>query len=82
MGFLKIEQETQISFNAAEDKAELYTADPEDEQAGGRKPGAVPRESSFQISRETLCNALHSAQEICSYSYKRQTQYNNGRAES
>jgi len=28
MGFLKIEQETQISFNAAEDKAELYTADP------------------------------------------------------
>ena len=72
MGFLKIEQETQISFNAAEDKAELYTAE----------PGAVPRESSFQISRETLCNALHSAQEICSYSYKRQTQYNNGRAES
>lgn len=28
MGFLKIEQETQISFNAAEDTAELYTADP------------------------------------------------------
>lgn len=27
MGFLKIEQETQISFNAAEDTAELYTAD-------------------------------------------------------
>lgn len=28
MGFLKIEQETLISFNAAEDMAELYTADP------------------------------------------------------
>lgn len=28
MGFLKIEQETMINFNAAEDTAELYTADP------------------------------------------------------
>lgn len=28
MGFLKIEQEVMISFNAAEDTAELYTADP------------------------------------------------------
>ena len=28
MSFLKIEQETQINFNAAEDTAELYTADP------------------------------------------------------
>lgn len=28
MGFLRIEQETQINFNAAEDTAELYTADP------------------------------------------------------
>ncbi len=28
MSFLKIEQETQINFNAAENTAELYTADP------------------------------------------------------
>ena len=28
MGFLRIEQETIINFNAAEDTAELYTADP------------------------------------------------------
>ncbi|MBD5479575.1 MAG: hypothetical protein HDR14_09830 [Lachnospiraceae bacterium] len=28
MAFLKIEQETLISFNAGEDTAELYTADP------------------------------------------------------
>ena len=28
MAFLKIEQETVINFNAAEDKAMLYTADP------------------------------------------------------
>lgn len=28
MGFLRIEQEVMISFNAAEDTAELYTADP------------------------------------------------------
>ncbi len=28
MGFLRIEQETQINFNAAEETAELYTADP------------------------------------------------------
>ncbi len=28
MGFLRIEQEVLISFNAAEEQAELYTADP------------------------------------------------------
>ena len=28
MAFLKVEQEVMISFNAAEDTAELYTADP------------------------------------------------------
>lgn len=28
MGFLKVEQETMINFNAAEDTATLYTADP------------------------------------------------------
>lgn len=75
MGFLKIEQETQISFNAAEDTAELYTAD----SVMIRKMNKLVEENPEQFqgkvhSRyqgETLCNALHSAQKICSYSYKR-----------
>lgn len=46
MAFMRIEQETQISFNAAEDTAELYTADP----VMIRKMDKLVEENSEQFS--------------------------------
>lgn len=59
MAFLKVEQEVMISFNAAEDTAELYTADP----VMIRKMDKLVEENpeqfsgkvhSFNVSRESV----------------------------
>lgn len=77
MAFLRIEQEVIISFNAAEDTAELHGRPrvyQKDGQAGRRKSRTVQRKSTLNVSRESVRKEIFLSETLCFHTHERHCQ--------